>query len=93
MSPVRTGRAFSLQCRLAAGVSPAQADVVLHSLAVTVDERGLALLRTVGKDLSFVVVPSERDASDEDRRALARWAITRHELADYRVGRLRDSGP
>jgi hypothetical protein len=91
MSRPARRRTFSLHCRAAAGIGPAQVDVMLQSLALAIDERGLALLRGAGDDLSFTVAPNGRNVTESDRRALAQWAVTRNELADYRVGPLGDS--
>jgi len=82
------GHSFALNCRIAEGVGVTQREQLLRSLARVVHERGLALLGSVGQDLSFVVVRAENDVRPADRRAIARWAFSRSELADYRVGPL-----
>lgn len=88
MRRVTSGRSFALTCRLAEGIGAPQREQLLLSLARTVDERGLALLGSIGQDLSFVVVSAENEVRPADRRAIARWAFSRSELADYRVGPL-----
>jgi|SRR5689334_18642161 hypothetical protein len=85
------GHSFALTCRIAEGISVPQREQLLRSLARAVRERGLALLGSVGQDVSFVVVRAENDVRPADRRAIARWAFSRTELADYRVGPLRVS--
>jgi uncharacterized protein YggL (DUF469 family) len=84
-------RGFPLRCRLATGIGPSQANVLLRSLAQTIDDRGLAMFGSVGREMSLVVVRHHGDASEDDRRALARWAMTRQELRDYWVGPLLDA--
>ena len=85
------GHSFALTCRMADGISAPRREQLLRSLSRIVKERGLALLGNVGQDLSFVVVRGENDVRPSDRRAIARWAFSRSELADYRVGPLRVS--
>ena len=91
MSRVTPARSFALTCRLAEGIGGPQREQLLLSLSRTVGERGLALLGSVGQDLSFQVVGAENEVRPADRRAIARWAFSRSELADYRVGPLRVS--
>ena len=83
------GHSFALTCRIAAGIGAPQREQLLRSLSRIVRERGLALLGSVGQDLNFVIVRDENDVRPSDRRAIARWAFSRSELADYRVGPLR----
>lgn len=90
MSP-GDGHSFALTCRIAEGVGAPQREQLLRSLTRVVRDRGLALLGSVGQDLSFVIVCAENDVRPADRRAIARWAFSRSELADYRVGPLRVS--
>lgn len=82
------GHAVALSCRIADGIGAPQRELLIRSLARTVRERGLALFGSAGQELSFVVVRAENDVRPDDRRALAQWALTRPELADYRVGPL-----
>jgi YggL 50S ribosome-binding protein len=82
------GHTFALKCRIAEGIGAPQRELLLRSLAQTVRERGLALFGGTGQELSFVVVRAENDVRADDRRALAEWALTRSELADYRIGPL-----
>jgi hypothetical protein len=81
-------RSFALTFRVAEGVGAPQREQLLRALAAIVRERGLALFSNVGQELSFVIVRAENDVSPADRRALARWAFSRNELADYRIGPL-----
>lgn len=92
MSAVDSSRSFALSFRVAAGVGAPQREHLVGSLARIVRERGLALLSSVGQDLSFVVVRAENEVRAADRRAIARWAFSRSELADYRIGPLHDAG-
>ncbi|HKR98820.1 MAG TPA: hypothetical protein VJU79_04825 [Candidatus Dormibacteraeota bacterium] len=92
MSGAESSRSFALSFRVAAGVGAPQREQLVGSLARIVDERGLALLSSVGQELSFVVVRAENNVRAADRRAIARWAFSRSELADYRIGPLRVAG-
>ncbi|HEY2026341.1 MAG TPA: 50S ribosome-binding protein YggL [Gemmatimonadaceae bacterium] len=91
MSGLRARRGFPLRCRLAVGLGAAQTNVLLRSLTQAIDDRGLAMFGSLGQEISLIVVRHDSDASDDDRRALARWAMTRPELRDYWVGPLLDS--
>lgn len=88
MSGADSTRSFALSFRVAAGIGAPQREQLVGSLARMVQERGLALLSSVGQDLSFVIVRAENDVRAADRRAIARWAFSRSELADYRIGPL-----
>lgn len=85
------GHSFALTCRMAEGIGAPQREQLLRSLSRLVHERGLVLRGSVGQDLNFIVVRGENDVRPGDRRAIARWAFSRSELADYRVGPLRGS--
>ena len=88
MSGADSGRSFALSFRVAEGVGAPQRDQLVLSLSRIVRDRGLALLSSVGQELSFVVVRAENNVRAADRRAIARWAFSRSELADYRIGPL-----
>jgi hypothetical protein len=88
MSGVDSRRSFALTFRVAEGVGTPQREQLLRALAGVVRERGLGLFSNVGQELSFVVVRGENDVRAADRRAIARWAFSRNELADYRIGPL-----
>lgn len=83
------GHSFALTCRMAEGLRAPQREQLLRSLSRIVRERGLSLLGSVGQDLNFVIIRGENDVRPADRRAIARWAFSRSELADYSVGPLR----
>ena len=80
---------FALTCRIADRAGVPQREALLRSLEVVVRELGLALQTSAGPELSFVITGAKRDARSADRREIARWALTRSELADYCVGPLR----
>jgi len=92
MSAASPSRSFALTFRVADGVGAPQREQLLRALDGILRERGLSLLSNVGPELSFVVVRGENDVRAADRRAIARWAFGRSELADYRIGPLRDVG-
>ena len=89
MSAPDSGRSFALSFRVAAGVGAPQREQLVGSLARIIADRGLALLSSLDQELSLVVVRGENNVRAADRRAIARWAFSRSELADYRIGPLR----
>lgn len=88
MTAPRRRRAFHLRFRLARGIPPTQAEFVTRSLVESADARGLVVAGSPQEASLLVIAREAGDAGAEDRRALARWAISRPELADYWVGPL-----
>ncbi|GJG87138.1 hypothetical protein tb265_23190 [Gemmatimonadetes bacterium T265] len=92
MSP-REG--FGFRARLADGLEPAAAHGLHAAFAALVAARGLEASGAFGweADRGCVVSRARRAVREADRRAVAAWAASRAELAEYRVGPVVALGP